>query len=302
MFNARSVAIGSCLLAIVLSTPGCLWHRTKIVRGGGTAPKGVNVALMSATNDQLVQRLHKIYDSTLTFSATVDMTPATGSVYKGEITEYKDIRAYVLYRAPRDIRVIGLAPVVRTKVFDMVSSGQGFHILIPPKNRFVEGRNDTPAVSKNSIENLRPDAFLEAMLIRPPEPQETPLLVDATDEQNAQYVMVLITKDPAGKLTVTRTIFFDRTNLSISRQRKYDASGTIVSDTKYQTWKNFRGGVPFPTFIDITRPKDGYGVTMNLVKLDMNTGISDEKFVLAKPEGVQMQVIGAAALRPGQTQ
>ena len=34
---------------------------------------------------------------------------------------------------------------------------------------------------------------------------------------------------------------------------------------------------------------------MDVVKMEMNTGITDEQFVLQQPEGAQMQVIGAAA-------
>jgi len=123
---------------------------------------------MTATKDDLVNRMRRLNDNVRSFSATVDMTPAVGSVYKGEITEYKDVRAYVLFRRPAEIRIIGLYPVVRSKAFDMVSTGNEFRIYIPAKNRFVEGTNDAPANSANKLENLRPAAFLEAMLIPPP--------------------------------------------------------------------------------------------------------------------------------------
>lgn len=298
MFKGRSLAIGSCLILIVLSTSGCLVRTTHLPRA--KTPSGAKAALLSADLAQLVQHLHKIYDTTSSFNATVDMTPETGSVYKGEITEYKDIKGYILYRKPSDIRVIGLAPVVRSKVFDMVSNGNSFQILIPPKNRLIEGRNDAAPLSKNSLENLRPEAFLRAMLVRPPdEANETPILVDSTDEVNAQYVMVLIAKSPEGKLSIRRTIFFDRTNLSISRQREYDSQGTIVSDTRYQDWKMYKGGIAFPSTTTITRPVDGYGVSMTIVKLDGNEALSNDKFVLQKPPGVQVQMLGSAASAQG---
>ena len=223
------------------------------------------------------------------------MTPATGSVYKGEITEYKDIRAYVLYRKPNDMRIIGLAPVVRSKVFDMVSTGNNFRILIPPKNRFIEGRNDAPAASTKSLENLRPEAFLQAMLVPPPDPaRETPLLVDSTDEENSLYVLVLIGKTPKGDLMINRTIFFERTTLVMVRQKEYEPNGDILSDTRYRDWHTY-ANVPFPGTIDITRPKDGYGVVISIVKMEMNQGISDDKFVLTQPEGTELHIVGSAA-------
>ena len=38
--------------------------------------------------------------------------------------------------------MIGLMPIVRNHAFDMVSDGRDFKLWIPPKNRFVVGRND----------------------------------------------------------------------------------------------------------------------------------------------------------------
>jgi hypothetical protein len=65
------------------------------------------------------------------FSATVDMVPALGSSEKSKITEYKDVRGYILFRKPADIRIIGLYPVVRNKAFDMVSNGKDFRLYLP---------------------------------------------------------------------------------------------------------------------------------------------------------------------------
>ena len=40
------------------------------------------------------------------------------------------------------LRMIGLMPIVRNHAFDMVSDGRDFKLWIPPRNRFVVGRND----------------------------------------------------------------------------------------------------------------------------------------------------------------
>ncbi len=292
MLNARSIALVGCLLAVIAGTPACLVRRTIISHQGNR--KGAPRPLITASREDLVRRLTAQYDAVRSFTATVDMTPETGSVYKGEITDYKDIRAYILYRKPADIRIIGLAPVVRSKVFDMVSTGAQFRILIPPKNRFIEGRNDAPPESKNSLENLRPEAFLRAMIVPPPDPErETPLLVDATDEQDSLYVMVIIGKTNKGDLMIDRAIFFDRTTLLVTRQKEYDQAGTILSDTKYTDWKT-SNHIAFPQTIHISRPKDSYGVVISMVKLETNQTITDDKFALEQPPGSTLQVIGSA--------
>ena len=42
---------------------------------------------------------------------------------KGHVTDYKEIRGYVLARQPGSLHMIGLMPIVRTTAFDMVSDG-----------------------------------------------------------------------------------------------------------------------------------------------------------------------------------
>jgi outer membrane lipoprotein-sorting protein len=287
------------LIASTASLSGCLARRRLITRHGALPSR----ALMTATKDDLVNRMRRLNDNVRSFSATVDMTPAIGSVYKGEITEYKDVRAYVLFRRPAEIRIIGLYPVVRSKAFDMVSTGNEFRIYIPAKNRFVEGTNDAPANSANKLENLRPAAFLEAMLIPPPDPGEQTVLEDATDENDALYILHFLGKDDAGNPIISRNVWFDRQTLRIVRQKSFSKTGITVSDTRYHDWKVY-DNVAFPSGIDINRPVDGYGVVMTVTQMEANKTLSQDKFVLPQPEGTQLQVIGqkpapvAAAPRP----
>jgi outer membrane lipoprotein-sorting protein len=295
MMRSRTLVL-LCLLAALMSTPGCLVRRRVI--SSQSAP-GKPRQLLSATREELLRRVRQQYDAINAFNATVDMTPVVGSVYQGKITEYKDIRAYIIYRKPDMIRVIGLYPVVRSKAFDMVSDGTLFRALIPSKNRFIEGRNDAPPNSKNPLENLRPEAFTSALLIPPPKNNEDPLLVDSTDEETALYILVLVGKTPEGRLAITRSIFFDRTTLLIVRQKSYDPNGNIISDTRYRNWKP-TNGVLFPYGVDINRPEDGYGVAMNVIKVDINSPITDDKFVLNRPEGTQLQTVGTPAPASGQ--
>jgi outer membrane lipoprotein-sorting protein len=248
--------------------------------------------LLTASRDELNARIKSIYDAIQSFQATVAMTPSIGSVYKGQITEIHDVHAYVLFRKPAEIRIIGQLPVVGTKAFDMVSDGENFRFYLVSKNLFVEGSNSAPATSKSKLENLRPQAFLSSMLIRPSEPSEHAFLEDQTDEENALYILQLFKLDPNGNPAASRSIWFDRLDLSITRQIVYDGGGEIVSNTRYAKWQPFNG-VLFPAHIDINRSKDGYGVTMDITQMQMNTPLTPDKFVLNKPESAQLQVIGA---------
>src|SRR5690349_17245317 len=101
-----------CLVCLAFSA--CVVRRRTITRKGSKASQ----TLLVADRDTLVQTLAKQYAAIRDFNATVDMVPALGSAEKSKITEYKDVRAFVLYRAPNRIRLIGLYPVVRSKAFD----------------------------------------------------------------------------------------------------------------------------------------------------------------------------------------
>lgn len=268
----------------------CLSRRRVITRSGraSATPK----PLLTADKQGLLSRIANLNRLVQSFTATVDMVPAVGSVYKGQITEYKDVRAYILFRKPADIRIIGLYPVVRNKAFDMASNGRDFQVYLPIKNRFVVGTNEITAPSPNKIENLRPQVFLDTLLVRPVDPgTEYPLLEDLTDEENADYVLQIVRKMENGDLYLARNVWFDRLNLSIVRQQVFDKNGNILTDARYHDWKVF-DGVPFPKQIDINRPQDEYGVVITVDKIEMNKSITDDKFVLEQPEGTQVQILG----------
>jgi hypothetical protein len=248
---------------------------------------------LKATRDQLTERISKLYDATNSFIATIAMSASLGSVDQGKITELADVRAYILFRKPSDIRIVAKLPVVGTQAFDMVSNASDFRFYYNSKNLFVIGSNSAPATSKSKIENLRPAAFLSSMLIMPPALSvETPVLVNLTDEDNADYILVFVVKLPNGDLHAAREVWFDRFDLSIIRQRTFDADDDIVSDTHYAEWTLYNG-VSFPAHIDIQRPKEAYGLVMNVDSMQMNVPLTDDKFLLPQPAGSQLQVIGS---------
>ncbi len=278
---------------MTLST-SCLVRRRVITRQGGTTTQ----TLMTADGDSLSQRIIDHFQVLRSFNATVDMVPALGTVNKGKVTEYKDVRAYVLFRKPADIRIIGLYPVVRNKAFDMVSDGPKFELYIPAKNRLVLGRNDVRKPAKNKLENLRPQHFLEALIVRPVDSSsETALIENLTDEDNAVYILHIIRNDN-GKLHLARNLWFDRLTLNLMRQEIFDASGDILTDARYADWHTY-DRVRFPKRIEINRPQDEYGVVMTVVKMDINKTITDEKFALERPPGVQITVLGETPVAAG---
>ena len=290
MFDKRAIASATvlCLAGSLLSS--CVVRRRLISRRGGNSTQILQVANESALLDAVNREYNAVHD----FSATVDMVPALGSAEKSKITEYKDVRGYILYRKPSSIRMIGLYPVVRSKAFDMASNGAGFRLYIPSKNLFISGPNEVIQPSANKLENLRPEHFLQALLIRPVDVATAKVLLEnLTDEDEAYYILHII-RQTDGQLRLSRTIWFNRLNLHIDRQIIFDNAGNILTDARYSDWKEY-DNVPFPKHIEINRPQDEYAVVIDVVKMDINKGVSDDKFVLDQPEGTKQRIIGQAS-------
>ena len=286
--------VAVCLLSVGFSS--CFARRRLIARKGvsNTQP------LLTADRQTLLDSVTRQFEAVRDFNAEVDMVPALGTAEKSKITEYKDVRAYILFRRPSDIRLIGLYPVVRTKAFDMVSNGLDFKLYVPSRNRFLVGRNEIEQPSPNKLENLRPQHFLDAMLVRPVDLKtEKVLLMNLTDEDNAFYIIPVVHENGNGQLQLSRSIWFNRYNLTIARQFIFDATGNILTDARYSEWKAY-DNVAFPKHIEINRPKDEYAVVIDIVKMDINKGVSQEKFALVQPEGSTLQVVGQAPV-PSQT-
>ncbi len=283
--RALALAVLLCLSALDFSS--CVVRRRIITRKGAKAAP----SLLTADKQVLIDRIARLYGAIHDFNATVDMVPALGSSEKNKITEYKDVRGYILFRRPADIRIVGLYPVVRNKAFDMVSNGVNFRLYLPAKNRFITGSNELAEHSAHKIENLRPQHFLEALLVQPEQSAEKVVLENFTDEDNAVYILHFVRAAPDGQLTPTRSIWFSRLNLQLVRQLVFDPAGSILTDARYSEWQSY-GGVPFPKQIDIERPQDEYAVVLTVVKMDINRGVSEDKFVLEQPEGSQLQVLG----------
>ncbi len=261
--------------------------------------KGSNAAqpLLVADQAALLEAIARQYQTVRDFSATVDMVPALGSAEKSKITEYKDVRAYILFRQPAHIRIIGLYPVVRNKAFDMTSDGAKFELYVPSRDAFIEGSNEIVQRSENKLENLRPQHFVDALLVHPVDrASDKVVLENQTDEAGAFYIVHVIHED-SGVLRLKRTIWFSRVNLEISRQMLFDAAGNILTDARYSVWKTY-DKVAFPKHVEINRPQDEYGVVIDIVKMEINKGVTDDKFVLEQPPGTTLRVLGQPPAAP----
>jgi outer membrane lipoprotein-sorting protein len=294
----RTVHLSIALVAVNFLT-GCLFRTHKVESRVSTA------VLKQATKEELVERINTEAQKVQTLNATVDIAPAVGGSKKGKVTEYQEIRGYVLVRKPGMLRMIGLFPIVRNRMFDMVSNGETFKFSLPVKGQFIIGRNDVVHPSHQPLENLRPQHIFDALLLHEIDPaNEIPVLETGTEMvldpktkrhvEEPTYIINVIRRVDDGNWFLSRKIVFSRQDLLPHRQIVYDKLGNIATDARYEKFTDF-GGVSFPASIQITRPQEEYDILLSIVKLRLNEPLKDEQFELQQPPGSQLVRLDVAA-------
>ena len=279
------------LVLVVLPTTGCLFRTRPVEEQYSKAP------LKESSQQGLIEAINQQAEAVKSLKATVDIDTSAGGARKGHVTDYKEIRGYVLARQPGMLHFIGLMPIVRTTAFDMVSDGQEFKLWIPPKNRFVMGRNEVQVFNPDQpMENIRPQNIYDALLIQRIDPESEiavlengmDILHDAKGHRVLQedYELVVIRKFEKG-WGLSRKIVFSRTDLRPHRQFIYDEQGKLVTDARYAEYKDY-DGVAFASRIEIVRPQEEYDITLNLLKVDINKPLKDDQFVLQEPPGADV--------------
>ena len=275
----------------MLPTTACVLRTRPVEEQYSKAP------LKDSSQQGLIDSINEQAETIGSLKATVDIDSSVGGMKKGHVTDYKEIRGYVLARKPGSLHMIGLMPIVRTTAFDMVSDGDQFKLWIPPKNRFVIGKNQVATPNTDQpLENIRPQNIYEALLIRRIDP-ETEIAVlengyetlhDAKGHRVLQedYELTVIKKYDKG-WGLSRKIIFDRTDLKPRRQYIYDEDGKVATDARYAEYKDF-DGKSFPSRIEIFRPQEEYDITLNMLKVDINKPLTDDQFTLEQPAGAEV--------------
>ena len=252
--RARALPLLLCLSTLALSS--CVVRRRLITRKGAKAAP----VLLTSDKQTLIARIAREYQAIHDFSATVDMMPALGSAEKSKITEYKDVRGYILFRKPADIRTH--RPVSRGAQQGLRHGldRRQFPPLPPLQQPLHRGpQRDRPPIPRTRSRTCGHSTSSKPCWCSPCEPDEKPDFENFTDEDNAAYILHFMHILPDGEIIPHRTIWFNRLDLHLARQLVFDPAGNILTDARYSDWQTY-SGVPFPKQIDIDRPQDEYGV------------------------------------------
>ena len=283
-----------------------------------TARTGIRPT-MDAGQPELLDAYNRQADAIRTVNASVLMSPTAGLAYSGVIHQYHQVSGFVLAARPEMIRVIGQAPVVGTNIFDMVSDGQMFRIFIPSKNQFLVGPTQFERATKNPIENLRPQHLLDALFWAAIGPEQ-PTVLEQMDSPPSRYYVVTVLRGSSPTFDIARKIWFDRSDLRVSRLQNYGPEGRLDSDISYADWQAVApttpantenttppdpaGGGPttspitFPRTIRVTRPQQDYELVLTITKIVVNAEIPADGFKLPQPAGTELVNVGTAQQEP----
>lgn len=286
---------GLALLCTLPAMTGCLQTTRSVMQ---THPPG---RVMSSSLETLVKATTDRYTAIHTLRASVEVTASVGGGKKGSVTEYTSFSAYILMRQPQDFRFIGLVPITRTRMLDMVTNGKSFVMVVPPKNRAITGSNDIATPSSNPLENLRPQVFTDSLLIRSASADEMVSLVSDDriyqPDPNKKYVVdepeydigIYRSVTNSTELKTQRVIHIGRSTLLPYQQDIYDERGQLTTVATYDDYKLF-GQTTFPTRITIRRPLDQLSLKLVVTELAANQTMDDEQFEEPKiPASYQVQ-------------
>jgi uncharacterized ubiquitin-like protein YukD len=276
------------LLTLSALACGCGGH-SGVVKTTNVPPASRPVYL-EASHDELLDRYNALARNLQSLDITVDLKPYAGSAYAGVITEYHDVKAFVLASRPYNIRMIGQVPVIGKTVFDMASNGQDFEVSIPSRNKFLVGPISLNRASAKPIENLRPQHLVDALLWPEIRKEEVVLLEEYNDESARYYVLNVLRGGYQSEML--RKIWLDRSDLHLARMETFGPKGSLISDVRYADWQPLPSPSAelkdYPRSIRVDRPHDEYRLDLTITKLGVNEPIVAERFTLQPPAGADV--------------
>lgn len=287
------------LLAVLPWLSGCLYRTHKVERTTLAGP------VMDASVAQLVNGVNDRYEAITSLTATVDFQATTGGARQGKQTDITPFHGYILMRKPAMLRVIALLPVLRTRAFELASNGTTFKLVIPPKSRAIVGSTTVSKPSANAIENLRPDIFLDSVLVKSIMPEKLVYLTSTSETsrqdkkliETPEYELHVGDEDPQATdglkvrvIKATRVIRFSRLTLLPIGQDIYGEDGGVVTHVEYGPYKQF-GTAHMPSSIVIERPREAYRITISVQKVVIDQPLPDKQFELTIPSDYKVQTL-----------
>jgi outer membrane lipoprotein-sorting protein len=285
-------AFAAGLLGIMPALTGCLVHTHTVLK---THPPDV---VLNATLDDLLQQVDARYKAINTATLRVAVTASTGGSLQGKVTQYTSFSAYIVLSQPENIRFIGLMPIARSTMIDMVSDGKNFKVVIPHPGCAIVGSDVSQPLQKG-LYSLRPAVILDSLLI--PGIRNAQVVSMTQDSrvvanpkkrkdyiQEPDYDIEFLSQPQELVANTLRVLHISRVNLLPYRQDAYNSEGKVATQAIYSNYQKF-GDIQFPTKILIERPLDELSLVITVNKASFNQTLQPDQFKLEIPERLPVQ-------------
>jgi outer membrane lipoprotein-sorting protein len=272
------------LLLLVIVQAGCIKKTTRLPASQLLLPA------KDATRAELLQTLEATAKRIASLKATVAIDYSSGGAKSGVLEEYRETKGYLFVDRPSHIRIQVQAPLVLTTVAVMVSDGLQYRVSVPVKNLFAIEDVNAPVSTKNSMINLRPKVFLDALFVDVMpylnKPNVNRLFEEAVVGIRSYYIFTFV--DTTGpELQLLEKIWIDRTDLQVGRKQIFGKDGRMEQDVEYQEYHQ-ESGIPYPKTVVIRRPVEEFTVKLTFQQTTMNEKLDAKVFELPRPEGSQL--------------
>lgn len=287
-------ALSASSLALALGLAGCsLFPTTRHL----PVPKAPPL-VQTVTPQQLVAQLNDHWVALQNLTATVEIQATELKSSEGVEKDFPSARGYIVISKPQMLRVAGT--YFGVTIFDMASSGSQFTLVIPPKSMAIEGSNTVTEKVANPLENLRPDFFFDAIVVRGLEADESYMVSADTDtiEDPAkkhlyiepEYVLSVMRRDRNGhdEFIPVRQVTFHRDDMRPYEQDLYDAQGNLTTVISYSGYSTFSAGM-YPSRVVIKRPMEGIQLTLTVDRVQENVDLPADEFDVKIPQGTKIQ-------------
>lgn len=247
--------------------------------------------------EELIEQLNQRWNAVSALTATVEIQASEIKSNQGVATDFPSCRGHILMRKPNMLRVLGT--YFGVKIFDMAGDGKNFTLYVPSKSKAIEGSYTVEKKSANQLENLRPDFFYDALVVRGLDPDDEYMVTADTDTLEdakkkhlilfPEYILsVMRHKENSKELTPVRVVTFHRDDLLPYEQDLYDSKGNLETHVTYSTYVDFGSG-KFPSKVIIKRPLEGIQIVLTVESVVENIKLRDDQFQIEMQEGTQIQ-------------
>lgn len=270
-----------------------------------------------ATLPELLERL-EAYGGVSTLRMTADIQLSVVSDDGRKRKTYNRTRSRIIAHVPGRIRMQAILRGLGTTIFDMAADAEGYRVSIPPKNKFYLGggadaelagleeeaiefvsmgestgdQTEEEIAGSPRLQKLDPRDVLDALIVKPYDPQREYPVLDSYASGTERYQVVQFLVRHNMGFRIARKAYFHRGNLELARVELFDEHTQVVANSYYAGWDR-SGSIPYPKAIDLNRPIDGYGLSLDVRDPGINQPVPDDGFVLTPPKGAEIKRIGS---------